>query len=105
MAASPPLIIPFASVDYRLLSLITELLGLSLLIGFLSQRRGRRPRLAYGLALLVFLSAGIMMSACGSAGIGHQGTPAGTYSLVVSGTFSSGSTRLAHNANLTLVVQ
>jgi hypothetical protein len=105
MAASPPQIISFPRADYRLLNLITELLGLLLLIALLRWRRGRRPRLAYGLALLVFFSAGVMMSACGSADVGHQGTPAGTYPLVVSGTFTSGSTRLAHNANLTLVVQ
>jgi hypothetical protein len=104
MAASPPLIIPFFRVDYRLLYLITELLVLLLTIGLFSWRR-RRPRLAYGLALLAILSAGVIMSACGGSGVGHQGTPAGTYPLVVSGTFTSGSTRLTHSANLTLMVQ
>jgi hypothetical protein len=106
MAALPPLIISFPRVDYRLLHPITELLALSILIGLLSLRRGR-PRLAYGLVLLVFLSAAVMMSACGGGGSGvggNHGTPAGTYSLVVSGTFTSGSTKLTHNANLTLVV-
>jgi hypothetical protein len=81
------------------------LLALSLLTGLLSWHRVR-PRLSYGLALLVFLSAGVMMSACGSgnSAVGvHQGTPAGTYPL--SGSFTSGSTKLAHNADLTLVVQ
>jgi hypothetical protein len=107
MAASPPLIIPFPGAGYRLLYPITELLGISLLIGLLGWRR-RRPRSAYGLALLVFLSAGVMMSACGGTsgtGSGNQRTPAGTYPLVVSGIFTSGSTKLTHNANLTLVVQ
>jgi hypothetical protein len=107
MAALPPLIISSPRKDYRLLYLLTELLVLSLLIGSLSWQRGR-PRLAYGLALLVALSAGVAMSACGgggSAGAGHLGTPAGTYTVVVSGTFTSGSTRLTHNTNLTLVVQ
>jgi hypothetical protein len=104
MAASPPLIIPFFRGDYRLLYLIAELLMLLLLIGLFSSRR-RRPRLAYGLALLAILSAGVIMSACGSTGIGNQGTPPGAYPLVVSGTFTSGSTKLTHSANLTLVVQ
>jgi hypothetical protein len=107
MAALPPLAIPFPRTNYRLLHLITELLVLSLLIGLLSWRRGR-PRLAYGFALLVFLSAGVMMSACGggSSGVGgNQGTPAGAYPLVVSGTFTSGLTKLTHSANLNLVVR
>jgi hypothetical protein len=103
MAVSPPLIISFPRADYRLLYLITGLLALSLLIGLLNWHR-RRPRLAYGLALLVFLSAAVMMSACGGGSSGNQGTPPGTYPLVVSGTFTSGSTKLTHNTNLTLVV-
>jgi len=107
MATSPPLIIPFPRGDYRLLYLSTELLALLLLTGLQSWRRVR-PRLAYGLALLVFLSAVVLMSACGGGNAvtnRNQGTPPGTYSMVVSGTFTSGSTKLAHNANLTLVVQ
>jgi hypothetical protein len=105
MAASPPPTIPFAWGDYRLLYLIAELFVLSLLIELLSRHRGRRPRWAYGFALLVLILAGVMMSACGSAGVAHQGTPAGTYTLVVSGTFTSGSTKLTHSTNLTIVVQ
>jgi hypothetical protein len=107
MAASPPLAIPFGRGDYRLLYRITELLGLLLLIGLLCWRSGSRPRLAHGLVFFVLLSAGVMMSmsACGSASVVHQGTPAGTYPLTVSGTFASGSTKLTHNTNLTLVVQ
>ena len=105
MAAWPRLIISLPRADYRLLHLITELLGLSLLIALLSWRRVR-PRLAYGLALLLMLCAGVMMSACGGGSSGgNQGTPPGSYPLVVSGTFTSGSTKLTHNANLTLVVQ
>jgi hypothetical protein len=105
MAALPPLIIPSPNKDYRLIYLL--LLALSLLIGLLSWKTAR-PRLAFALAFLLFLSAGLIMSACGaggSASIGHQGTPSGTYTVVVSGTFTSGSTKLTHNSNLTLVVQ
>ena len=104
MAASPPLIIPVFRGYYRLLYLIAELLMLLLLIGLFSSNR-RRPRLAYGLALLAILSAGVTMFACGGTGTGHQGTPLGTYPLVVSGTFTSDSTKLTHSASLTLVVQ
>jgi hypothetical protein len=104
---APPLIIPSPKDDYRLLYLLAELLALSLLNSLLSWRRVCARRV-YWLALFVFLSNGVMISGCGggSSGVGgNQGTPAGTYPLVVSGTFTSGSTKLAHNANLTLVVQ
>jgi len=107
MAASLPVVSPSPRGGYRPLPLITELLVFLLLTGLLDWHRGRRPRLAYGLALLLCLCAGLM-SACGSGssgGGGNQRTPAGTYTVVVSGTFTSGSTRLTHNANLTLVVQ
>jgi hypothetical protein len=105
VAVLPPLSIPFPRG--RFLYLIIELLVLLLLVGLLSWRKGR-PRLAYGLALLVILSAAAMMSACGggnTVNTVNQGTPAGTYPLVVSGNFNSGSTNLTHTTNLTLVVQ
>jgi hypothetical protein len=110
MAASLPVTTPSPRGGYRPLYLITEFLVLSLLTGLLSWRRGRHPRLAYGLLLLLAVCAGLM-SACGGGssggggGSGSQRTPAGTYTVVVSGTFTSGSTKLTHNADLTLVVQ
>jgi hypothetical protein len=107
MAALPPLVMPFPKGEYRLPYLIAELLALLLLVGLLVSCKGR-PRLAYGLALLVFLSSVAMMSACGGGNTVNnpkQGTPPGTYPLVVSGSFTSGSTKLTHSANLTLVVQ
>jgi hypothetical protein len=104
VAASPPLGIPFPRPDYQLFYLITKLLVVSFLIRLFSWRRGRRPRWAYGFAFLLIFCAGLM-SACGSGGGGNQGTPAGTYPLVVSGTFTSGSTSLTHKVNLNLVVQ
>jgi hypothetical protein len=109
MAASLPMTIPPPTNGYRPLYLIFELLVLLLLTGSLGLHRCRRPQLAYRFALLLlFVSAGQMMSGCGSGasgGGGNQRTPAGTYTVVVSGTFTSGSTRLTHNTNLTLVVQ
>jgi hypothetical protein len=58
-------------------------------------------------ALLLVMGA---MAACGGGGGGtsHQsnpGTPPGTYTLTVTGTYESGSTNLCHSVNLTLQVQ
>jgi hypothetical protein len=102
---------PLAKVIYRPVLLILGLLGLILLSRSQRGQRVRRLRLAYGLALLIFLCAGVMMSGCGGGGSSstgsssNTGTPAGTYTLVVTGTFTSGSTTLTRNSNLTLVVQ
>jgi hypothetical protein len=79
--ASPAQLIRFPADDYRFRYLMIELLALLLLIGLLSWRRVARPQLVYGIALLVFLSAGMMMSACGGGSSGtnkNQGTPVGT---------------------------
>ena len=52
-----------------------------------------------------------VMSACGGgtsgggAGPSNPGTPAGTYSITVSATFTSGPTTLKHNLTLTLKVE
>ena len=60
-----------------------------------------RP-LTFGCLLLVVL----VLSSCGGGG-NHSGTgtPAGTYTLTVTGTFNFGSTTLTHDTILTLVVQ
>jgi hypothetical protein len=66
----------------------------------------RHGRLLYGLAFLCLFSLGIIGSACGGGGASSgSGTPAGTYNLTVTGTFTSGSTTLTHDTKLTLVVQ
>jgi hypothetical protein len=112
-AASLPITQPFPGNGYRLLYLFAELLVLWLLSEWLRLRGGRRSRLAYGLALLLLACAGLM-SACSSGSGGTVGasgsganlqTPTGSYTVVVSGTFASGASRLVHNLNLTLVVQ
>ena len=110
MASSLATPAPSAPRRYWPLYPITMLLVLSLLIALLNPRTGRRSGLAYGLALFLFLCTGIMMSGCGGGsssggGGGNQGTPAGTYTIAVSGTFASGSTSLTHIVNLKLVVQ
>jgi len=72
-------------------------------------RRQWRPQLLYGLTFLCLLSVGVTMSAWGggsnSSTGGGGGTPAGTYTLTVTGSFTSGSTTLTNNTKLTLVVQ
>jgi FG-GAP-like repeat len=70
--------------------------------------RNRRCQLLQVFAFLCLLSIGVTMTACGGGsanGTGGGGTPAGTYNLTVTGTFTSGSNMLTHNTNLTLVVQ
>lgn len=62
----------------------------------------RRARILLGLAMLgLALSVG-----CGGSGStgGAGGTPAGTYTLAVTGTITSETTTLQHNAALTLTV-
>lgn len=92
---------------YWLVLPISALLGLALVACLLVRHRVRRPRLAYGVALVLLLCVGMTMSACGGGGStssgsgGNPGTPAGTYKLVVTGT----STSLTHTTNFTLIVQ
>jgi peptidoglycan/LPS O-acetylase OafA/YrhL len=102
---------PPPTTIYRLLVPILGLLALVLLASLNGRSWEQRPRLAYGVALLLLLCAGVTLSACGGGGGssggggGNAGTPTGTYTLVVSATFTSGSTTLTHSADLTLVVQ
>jgi len=68
--------------------------------------RKRRGSAICGVLLLCVLSLVTMWSACGGgSGMGGSGTPAGTYTLTVTGTYSSGSASLEHSTKLTLVVQ
>ncbi|HEX8816620.1 MAG TPA: FG-GAP-like repeat-containing protein [Terriglobales bacterium] len=70
----------------------------------------------FALTLLLLLSAAMVMTSCGGGTMtnsggsnppsgGTPGTAQGTYSILVTGSFSSGSSRLAHSAKLTLIVQ
>jgi hypothetical protein len=85
------------------------LFGLVTLIAVPRKSGARRRGLVIGIALLCFITFGLAMFGCGgsssSSTNGSSGTPAGTYNLTVAGTFASGSTKLTHNTDLTLIVQ
>lgn len=62
----------------------------------------------YVLPLLCLISVGSGLAACGSSPTntgGRGGTPTGTYTISVSGSFSANSTALIHTTKLTLIVQ
>jgi Bacterial Ig-like domain (group 3)/FG-GAP-like repeat/Abnormal spindle-like microcephaly-assoc'd, ASPM-SPD-2-Hydin len=82
--------------------------GLAILGSWLGfGREIRRRMVPYGYVLLLLL-CGISMPACGGGSNANSGggqTPAGSYALTVTGTFTSGSARLTHTTKLTLIVQ
>lgn len=82
--------------------------GFLLVVVYGGGSRGRHWRAFRPLALVGLLCAvTLLMPACGgsSGNKNGGGTPAGTYTLSVTGSFTSGSTSLSHTAKLTLVVQ
>jgi hypothetical protein len=83
--------------------------GLALLGIWVALCRKQPVRLLRGLAFACLFLIASVISSCGggsSSNSGTGGTPAGTYSLTVTGTFSSGgSTTLTHATKLTLVVK
>jgi len=60
-------------------------------------------RWLHGLAFCGLFLLALSWTGCGSSG--SRGTPSGTYSLAVTGTFTSGSNVLKHAVSLTLIVQ
>jgi hypothetical protein len=106
--ASASLVHPygFPSAGDRL-ALWLALPGLSGLVFFASsagRTRKRHRRLFYGLVFLCLLSVAVTWPACGG-GSSSGATPRGTYSITVTGTYTSGSATLTHATKLTLVVQ
>jgi hypothetical protein len=89
-------------IDGRLATwlVLSGLPGLVVLGRSSARRRHRSRRLWLGFACLLFL--GITWTACGGGGSMGSGT---SYNLTVTGSFSSGTAKLTHNTNLTLVVQ
>jgi FG-GAP-like repeat len=65
--------------------------------------RKRHLRWLHGLFFCCLFFLAFSWTGCGSSG--NTGTPSGTYSLTVTGTFTSGSNVLKHAVSLTLIVQ
>jgi uncharacterized membrane protein YgcG len=91
-----------------------ELAGLALLVllSLALTVAGAKPRRAWlSLALMLLIGGSWICCGGGSGGGGggggssSPGTAAGTYSIVVTGTYNSGSTSLSHSLDLTLKVQ
>ena len=97
---------PATSNPFGLWAAFSGALGMALLLRMARCRREWRPQFRYGLMFLCLLSINVATSACGGgSGGGSGGTPMGTYNPVVTGTFTAGSAKLVHTANLTLVVR
>jgi Bacterial Ig-like domain (group 3)/FG-GAP-like repeat/Abnormal spindle-like microcephaly-assoc'd, ASPM-SPD-2-Hydin len=83
-------------------------LGLTMLASLFGSRTEIRRRMVpYGYVFLL-LFCGISMPACGGGSNGNNSgseTAAGSYTLTVTGTFTSGSTTLTRSTKLTLIVQ
>ncbi len=78
-------------------------------MGWHATQRGLAPRrLTAAFAVLALLAASIV-SGCGGGGSasggGQGGTPAGTYTLDVKATYTSGASTLTHDVKLTLTVR
>lgn len=98
MLGSPKLVLAFAMMG-----------GVFGFVGLGGTRAHRKRSVRLFSAVLMFCLASITltMPACGgsSGGSSGGGTPAGTYTVSVTGTFSSGSSKLSHSTNFALVVQ
>src|SRR5579863_1260981 len=104
LVAPRPDVGPPAFVRYQPLPLALWLMVLAMLITVVASRRRR----AWA-GLAVVLTAVLLWAACGGGGGnmgggGNSGTPAGTYTLTVTGTLTSGQTTLKQNITLTLTV-
>jgi VCBS repeat protein/centrosomal CEP192-like protein len=99
--------------DYRLAPLLLAVLGVMIILCLRLWQRERRFRWVPVLTVLILLCLGVTVTSCGGGGGGggspggarSGGTQAGTYTLTVSASATSGSTMLTHSTNLTLVVQ
>jgi hypothetical protein len=113
-AAAQAPVLPFGTggmTKYRQTPLILSWIGmfLAIAVALSLSRREQRFRWAPAFALAVLVCLGTTLTSCGGGGNtgggGGGGTQAGTYTITVTGVFSSASTTLTRNAKLTLVVQ
>jgi hypothetical protein len=85
------------------------LVGVVWLIAYRRQPWERRRRFTLALFALGFLAA-MAMTACGGGGgnpggpVSNPGTPAGTYTLTITGTTGSGSSTVSHSTTFKLTV-
>jgi FG-GAP-like repeat len=90
-----------------LLALFAVVLILCLLLG----REQQQQRAWSPWPLIALICFGLTMTSCGggssssNGGGGSAGTQAGSYTITVTGSFTSGSTTLTHSTKLTLIVQ
>jgi FG-GAP-like repeat len=108
-SASPISLIkhPPAKTDMRLWFSIAGLAVFATLWLVLVQIDRRSSWLLRGITVAGLLCVAVTFSSCGGGGSSPSGggTPAGNYTITVTGTFSSGSSTLSHATNLNLVVR
>jgi hypothetical protein len=114
VAAGQGPVLPYGTgwpMKYRQTPLILALVGmlLPIAVALTKWRRDQRFRWTPAFALAVLVCLGMTLTSCGggrnTGGGGGGGTQAGTYTVTVTGVFSSASTMLTRSAKLTLVVQ
>ncbi len=97
------------SPRYRQTPMILVWTSLFLLMVVASLLRRREQKLVWirVVAFAALVTLGMTLTSCGggSGGGGNSNPQAGTYTVTVTGNFTSGSTTLNHSAKLTLVVQ
>ena len=89
---------------------VLALLVLLMVLGLNAWRGSQRTRWVQVTICGIIISVALTLGSCGggssnSGGGGSSGTQAGTYTLTVSASATSGSTTLTHTTDLTLVVQ
>ena len=101
-----------SGTKYEPLALAGLAVGLMAVISVLLWCPKQRFSRVHAIAMIVALAFTMLMSSCSGGGqssskssTGGVGTPAGTYTISISASFTSGSAALTHNTSLTLVVQ
>ena len=79
--------------------------GMMALVVFCAMLDRARVSPMRSMGMLCVIAIGAMMPACGGGGSSSSGTPSGTYTVTVTGTYGSGSYKVAHSVPVTLIVQ